>query len=38
MEIEYEVTLYSREYNLSEDVINNQTPKIIFDMKNSFVR
>jgi len=31
-------TLYSKKYNLSEDVINNQTPKIVFDMKNPFIK
>ena len=30
-------TLYSNKYNLSEDIINNQTPKIVFDMENPFV-
>ena len=30
-------TLYSRKYNLPEDIINNQTPKIVFEMKNPFV-
>jgi len=31
-------TLYSKKYNLSEDVINNQTPKIVFEMKNPFIK
>jgi len=31
-------TLYSNKYNLSEDIINNQTPKIVFDMENPFVK
>ena len=31
-------TLYSNKYNLSEDIINNQTPKIVFGMENPFVR
>jgi len=31
-------TLYSNKYNLSEDIINNQTPKIVFDMKNPFIK
>jgi len=31
-------TLYSKKYNLSEDVINNQTPKIVFGMENPFVK
>ena len=30
-------TLYSNKYNLSEDIINNQTPKIVFEMENPFV-
>lgn len=29
---------YSQKYNLEEDLINNKTPKIIFDMENPFVR
>lgn len=29
-------TLYSKKYNLPESVINNEVPKIIFDMKNPF--
>jgi len=31
-------TLYSKKYNLSENVINNRTPKIVFDMKNPFIK
>lgn len=31
-------TLYSQKYALDENVINNQTPKIIFDMENPFVK
>jgi len=31
-------TLYSKRYNLSEDIINNQTPKIVFEMENPFVK
>lgn len=30
-------TLYSKKYNLDKTIINNQTPKIIFDMENPFV-
>jgi adenylate cyclase class 2 len=30
-------TLYSEKYNLYIDVINNETPKIVFDMENPFV-
>lgn len=29
-------TLYSEKYNVSENVINNQTPEIIFDGENPF--
>ena len=29
--------LYSKKYNLPENVINNKTPEIIFDMKNPFI-
>jgi adenylate cyclase class 2 len=29
-------TLYSEKYGLAEDIINNHTPKIIFDMENPF--
>ncbi len=29
--------LYSKKYNLSEDVINNKTPKITFNMQNPFI-
>lgn len=28
--------LYKRKYNISEDRINNDTPKIVFDMENPF--
>lgn len=28
---------YSKKYGLSKDVINNQTPKILFDMENPFL-
>lgn len=28
---------YSKKYDLSEDIINNETPKILFDMENPFV-
>lgn len=31
-------TLYSKKYNLDEDLINNQTPKIVFDMENPFLK
>lgn len=31
-------TLYSQKYGLDENVINNQTPKIVFDMENPFVK
>ena len=30
-------TIYSKKYNIPEDVINNQTPKIVFGDKNPFV-
>lgn len=30
-------TLYKEKYGVSEDVINNETPKIVFDMNNPFV-
>ena len=30
-------TIYSKKYNISEDIINNQTPKIVFEMKNPFI-
>lgn len=30
-------TLYAEKYNFEEDVINNQTPKIVFDMENPFL-
>lgn len=30
-------TLYSEKYNLDEDIINNHTPKIVFDMENPFM-
>ncbi len=29
-------TLYSKKYNISADRINNETPKILFSMKNPF--
>lgn len=29
-------TIYSKKYGISEDIINNKTPKIIFKMKNPF--
>lgn len=29
-------TLYAEKYGVSEDVINNETPKIVFDMANPF--
>lgn len=31
-------TLYSKKYGLEEDIINNQTPKIVFDMENPFIK
>jgi len=31
-------TLYAQKYNLPEDVINNQTPQITFDMENPFAK
>jgi len=31
-------TLYSEKYNLSEDIINNETPEILFDAKNPFLK
>lgn len=30
-------TLYSKKYNISEDRINNYTPKIVFEMENPFI-
>lgn len=30
-------TLYSEKYGISEDRINNHTPKIVFDMENPFI-
>ncbi len=30
--------LYSEKYNLPLDLINNETPLIVFDMKNPFIR
>lgn len=30
-------TLYKEKYGISEDIINNKTPKIVFDMNNPFV-
>jgi len=29
--------VYAKKYNLPEDVINNQMPKIVFDMENPFL-
>jgi adenylate cyclase, class 2 len=29
-------TLYSKKYNIPKEVINNETPKIVFDMENHF--
>jgi adenylate cyclase, class 2 len=31
-------TIYSKKYGIPEDVINNQTPKIVFGDKNPFVK
>lgn len=31
-------TLYSKKYDLEEDIINNKTPKIVFDMENPFLK
>ncbi len=31
-------TLYDKKYNISKDVINNQTPEIVFGKKNPFLR
>ena len=31
-------TLYGKKYNIPEDVINNNMPKIIFDMENPFIK
>lgn len=31
-------TLYSEKYGLSIDIVNNETPKIVFDMENPFLR
>ncbi|MEK7173527.1 MAG: CYTH domain-containing protein [Patescibacteria group bacterium] len=31
-------TLYSKKYGIEEDIINNQTPKIVFDMENPFIK
>ncbi|NTU69386.1 CYTH domain-containing protein [bacterium] len=31
-------TLYKEKYNISEDIVNNHTPKLIFEMKNPFVK
>ena len=31
-------TLYSKKYGIEEDIINNQTPKIVFDMENPFLK
>ena len=30
-------TLYAEKYDITEDKINNQTPKIVFEMENPFV-
>lgn len=30
-------TLYEEKYNIPEDVINNHTPKIVFNMENPFI-
>ena len=30
--------LYSEKYNLAKEVINDKTPKIIFDMDNPFIK
>ena len=30
-------TLYGKKYDLAEDVINNKTPQILFNMKNPFI-
>lgn len=30
--------IYAKKYGISQDIINNHTPKIIFDMKNPFVK
>lgn len=31
-------TIYSRKYNISEDIINNHTSEILFDGKNPFLK
>lgn len=31
-------TLYAEKYGLPEDVINSQTPRIVFDMHNPFIK
>jgi len=31
-------TLYVERYGIAEDIINNHTPKIVFGMKNPFIR
>lgn len=31
-------TLYARKYGISKDVINNQTPKLLFEMNNPFTK
>ncbi len=31
-------TLYSKKYGLEEDIINNKTPRIVFDMENPFIK
>ncbi len=31
-------TLYSKKYGIATDIINNQTPKIVFEQKNPFMK
>lgn len=31
-------TFYSEKYGLPEEVVNNQTPRIVFEMENPFIR
>ncbi len=31
-------TIYAKKYKISPDVINNETPKIVFDMENPFLK
>ncbi len=31
-------SLYSKKYGVSHDIINNQTPRITFNMKNPFLK